>query len=171
MEFKQVIRERYSCKKYSPKHVPDEVLGRILEGGKAGPTAKIFRSTIYMYASHLGVLAKIDEATPCRYGATTVLAVAYDKENVYTLPRWRQGVGHRGCRHCRHASDAGCYRRGVDSCWINCFHARMLHELLGLPERGRKLLMLLDLGYAAEGSGPLPNHSLRKPLSETVTRI
>ena len=59
---------------------------------------------------------------------------------------------------------------GVDSCWINCFHARMLHELLGLPER-EELLMLLDLGYAAEGSGPLPNHSLRKPLSETVTRI
>ena len=46
----------------------------------------------------------------------------------------------------------------------------MLHELLGLPER-EELLMLLDLGYAAEGSGPLPNHSLRKPLSETVTRI
>lgn len=53
MEFKQVIRERYSCKKYSPKHVPDEVLGRILEAARLAPTAKIFRSTIYMYASHL----------------------------------------------------------------------------------------------------------------------
>ena len=29
--------------------------------------------------------------------------------------------------------------------------------------------MLLDLGHAAEGTGPLPNHSSRKPLSETVT--
>ena len=28
--------------------------------------------------------------------------------------------------------------------------------------------MLLDLGYAAEGAGPLPKHSDRKPLSETV---
>ena len=28
--------------------------------------------------------------------------------------------------------------------------------------------MLLDLGYAAEGAKPLPNHASRKPLSETV---
>ena len=29
--------------------------------------------------------------------------------------------------------------------------------------------MLLDLGYAAEGAGPLENHDSRKPLSETVS--
>ena len=28
--------------------------------------------------------------------------------------------------------------------------------------------MILDLGYAAEGAGPLPNHASRKPLEETV---
>ena len=31
--------------------------------------------------------------------------------------------------------------------------------------------MVLDLGYAAEGVGPLPNHSNRKPLEETVTYL
>ena len=31
-----------------------------------------------------------------------------------------------------------------------------------------EIVMLLDLGHAAEGAGPLPNHSSRKPLSETV---
>ena len=29
--------------------------------------------------------------------------------------------------------------------------------------------MVRDLGYAAEGAGPLPNHNSRKPLEETVT--
>ena len=33
----------------------------------------------------------------------------------------------------------------------------------------KQVLMLMDLGYAAEGSGPLPNHGSRKPLDETVT--
>ncbi len=37
------------------------------------------------------------------------------------------------------------------------------------PER-EELLMLLDLGYAAEGSGPLPNHSCETSV-RTVTRI
>ena len=43
-------------------------------------------------------------------------------------------------------------------------------EVLGLPGN-EEILMLLDLGYAAEGAGPLPNHDSRKPLSETVSYI
>ena len=34
-----------------------------------------------------------------------------------------------------------------------------------------EILMLLDLGHAAEGAGPLANHMSRKPLSETVSYI
>ena len=36
-----------------------------------------------------------------------------------------------------------------------------------LPEN-EEVLMLLDLGYAAEGAKPLATHSQRKPLAETV---
>ena len=43
-------------------------------------------------------------------------------------------------------------------------------EALGLPEN-EEVLMIMDLGYAAEGAGPLPNHESRKPLSETVTYL
>ena len=46
--------------------------------------------------------------------------------------------------------------------------ACLLQRALGLPEN-EEIVMLLDLGHAAEGAGPLPNHSSRKPLSETVT--
>ena len=56
----------------------------------------------------------------------------------------------------------------MDSCWLNRFDPDAAKERLGLPEN-EELLMLLDLGYAAEGTGPLPNHESRKPLSETVT--
>lgn len=34
-----------------------------------------------------------------------------------------------------------------------------------------EILMLLDLGIAAEGTEPLPNHNSRKDLSETVTYL
>ena len=45
-----------------------------------------------------------------------------------------------------------------------------LAEALGLPEN-EEILMILDLGYAAEGTKPLPNHASRKPLSETVAYL
>lgn len=39
------------------------------------------------------LLAKIDAVTPCRYGAPTVLVVAYDKNNVFTYPGGKRDSG------------------------------------------------------------------------------
>ena len=61
----------------------------------------------------------------------------------------------------------GAANAGVDSCWVN-FLTRTSWQSAG-PARNEEIVMLLDLGHAAEGAGPLPNHSSRKPLSETVT--
>ena len=57
---------------------------------------------------------------------------------------------------------------GVDSCWLNLFDPDKVAKALNLPEN-ESVLMLLDLGYASEGTGPLPNHDKRKSLEETVT--
>ena len=43
-------------------------------------------------------------------------------------------------------------------------------EKLELP-KNEEVLMMLDLGYAAEDGKPLPNHASRKPLSGTVTYL
>ena len=45
-----------------------------------------------------------------------------------------------------------------------------LAQALDLPEE-EEILMLLDLGIAAEGTEALPNHSSRKELAETVTYL
>ena len=40
MEFKEVVKNRYSCKKYSDRQVETEKLKAILEAGRLAPTAK-----------------------------------------------------------------------------------------------------------------------------------
>ncbi len=86
MEFKDVVKNRYSCKKYSERKVDRARLNEILEAGRLAPTAKNLQEQhIYVVESKEN-LAKIDKATPCRYGAPTVLVVAFDKNNVFTYP-------------------------------------------------------------------------------------
>ena len=93
MEFKEVIRNRYSCKKYSGKAVSDDQLAAILKAGRLAPTAKNLQEQhIYVVQSEEG-LAKIDKVTPCRYGAPTVLVVAYDTNNVFTYPGGKRDSG------------------------------------------------------------------------------
>lgn len=170
MDFNTLAEKRYSCKKYSDKKVDSTVLTKILEGGRLAPTAKNLQEQHIYVATSEDALKKIDECTPCRYGASTVLVVAFDKNNVYTYPDGDRDSGIEDAAIVATHLMLAAADAGVDSCWINCFHNNKLHTLLGLPEN-EEILMLLDLGYAAEGSGPLPNHFSRKPLSETVTEI
>ena len=170
MEFTTVINERYACKKYDGRAVPQKVLFEILEAGRVAPTAKnLQEQRIYVLQSDVA-LAKFDALTPCRYGAGTVLAVAYDKHNVFTYPGGKRDSGIEDASIVATHLLLAAANAGVDSCWLNKFDPEQAAEILGLPEN-EEVLMLLDLGYAAEGAGPLPNHGSRKPLSETVTYL
>ena len=40
MEFKEVIKNRYSCKKYSNRQVEKSALEAVLSAGRLAPTAK-----------------------------------------------------------------------------------------------------------------------------------
>lgn len=170
MEFKEVVKNRYSCKKYSDRQVEEAKLQAILEAGRLAPTAKNLQEQhIYVLRSP-EMLAKIDAVTPCRYGAPTVLVVAFDKNNVFVYPGDKRDSGVEDAAIVATHMILAAADEGVDSCWLNFLDPDKLAELLGLPEN-EEILMVMDLGYAAEGAGPLPNHGSRKPLAETVSYL
>ena len=168
MDFKELIKKRYSCKKYDGNQINSEQLQAILEAGRLAPTAKNLQEQhIYVMQSE-EALGIIDEVTPCRYGAPTVLVVAFDAEDVYVYPGEQRDSGIEDASIVATHMLLAAKDAGVDSCWINRFNPAELKEKLGLPEN-EEILMLMDLGYAAEGAGPLANHNKRKSLDETVT--
>lgn len=170
MKFQELARKRYSCKKFSDKAVDESLITSVLECGRLAPTAKNLQEQHIYVATSADALAKIDECTPCRYGAPVALVVAFDKTNVYTYPDGKRESGIEDAAIVATHLMLGAADLGLDSCWVNCFYPDKLHGLLGLPEN-EEILMILDLGYAAEGFKPLPNHDSRKPLSETTTYI
>ncbi len=170
MDFKEVVKKRYSCKKYSDKQVEKDKLDAILEAGRLAPTAKNLQEQhIYVIQSE-DMLAKVDAVTPCRYGAPTVLAVAFDKNNVFTYPGEKRDSGVEDASIVATHMILAAANEGVDSCWLNFFDPDKARVELGLPVN-EEVLMLLDLGYAAEGAGPLSTHDSRKDLSDTVTYL
>ena len=170
MEFKTVVQNRFSCKKYSNRQVESEKLAAILEAGRLAPTAKNLQEQHIYVVQNPDVLAKIDTVTPCRYGAPTVLVVAYDRNNVFTYPGGKRDSGTEDATIVATHMILAAADEGVDSCWINYLDPDKLAEALGLPEN-EEVLMVMDLGYGAEGAGPLPKHFDRKPLCETVSYL
>lgn len=167
MEFGEVIRERFACKRFEARQLEREQLEEILEAGRLAPTAKNLQEQRVYVAQSAQALAKVDAATPCRYGAPTVLVVAFNRKDVFTYPGGKRDSGVEDATivatHMMLAAKAA----GVDSCWVNFFDPEEIAKKLDLPE-DEEVLMMLDLGYAAEGAKPLASHSQRKPLSRTV---
>ena len=167
MDITDVMEKRYSCRSFDPdRPVQKAVLEAILEAGRLAPTAKnLQEQRVYVIQSDEG-LRKVDSITPCRYGAPAVIAVAYDRNNVFVYPGGKRDSGAEDATivatHMMLAAAGQC----VDSCWINFFDPEKAAEALGLPEN-EKLVMLLDLGYASGEHEP--GQKKRKALEEIVS--
>ncbi|ORT99644.1 Nitroreductase family protein [Anaerovibrio sp. JC8] len=132
MEFKQVIKDRYSCKKYSDRQVEKEKITAILEAGRLAPTAKNLQEQHIYVVQSAELLAKIDEATPCRYGAPTVLVVAFDKNNVFTYPGDKRNSGVEDATIVATHMILAAADEGVDSCWLNYFDPEVVAKKIRL---------------------------------------
>ena len=135
MEFLNLIKERYSCKKFDGRPIDESVLTAILEAGRLAPTAKNAQAQRVYVLTSPKALAALDSITPCRYGAPVVLAVAYDWNSVFHYPGDTRDSGGRRCLDCGRPYDA-CGKKmvGVDSCWVNFFDPEKLKKALTLPE-------------------------------------
>ena len=167
MDFSEVIKNRYSCKNFSARQISAEQLNAILVAGRLAPTAKNLQEQRIYVLQSLEALAVIDKVTPCRYHAPTVLVVAFNKNNVFTYPGDKRDSGIEDASIVATHMMLAATNEGVDNCWINFFDPDILAKELNLPE-DEEILMLLDLGFAADGVKPLPNHDKRKDLTETV---
>lgn len=170
MEYREVIAGRYSCKRYAETPVSDEQLQAVLEAGRLAPTAKNTQEHHVYVARTPEALQKVDEFTPCRYGAPVALVVTSNPSVAFTYPGGSRNSAEEDAAIVATHMMLAATDAGLDSCWVNFFDPQKAAEVLGLPE-GEEAVMVLDLGYAAEGTGPLANHTSRKELLETVTYL
>ena len=170
MDFIKLAKDRYSLKSYDSRKVEKDKLDVILEAAKLAPTAKNLQNNLIYVVESEEALAKVDELTPCRYGASTVLVISYDRSNVYTYPGGKYDSSFEDAAIVATHIILAAKSIGVDSCWINNFDPDQAREVFDLPEN-EDVVCFIDLGYPREGAGPLANHSKRKDLDEFVRYI
>lgn len=165
MDFENVIKERFSARKFSNKKVEKEKLDKILEAGRIAPTAKNLQPfKIYVVQSKEG-LQKIDKASPCRYNAPVVLLVCGDKETAFTKGDYST-YEMDSCIVTTHMM-LETTNVGIDNIWIEMFDKDILRREFDIPEN-LEPICLLPIGYRAEDCNPSPLHSKRKSINEIV---
>lgn len=171
MEYMDVVKNRYSCKMFdTTKQVSKEQLDAILEAGRVAPTAKNSQEQRIYVVQTESEIKKFDALTPCRYGAPTVLIIAFDKNNTFTYPGQKYDSGIEDATIVTTQMVLAATDVGVDSCWVNFFDPDKVSEVFNLPEN-EEVVALIALGYAEKDSSPLQNHFKRKPIEETVSYL
>ena len=165
MEFENVIRDRYSCRKFSSKMIEDEKLEKILEAGRIAPTAKNLQPFKILVVKSLDGIAKIDEASPCRYGAPCVLVVCGDTEDAFHSDVFNSYEMDSSIVATHMILEAT--NLGVNNIWIELFDKEMIQREFDLDE-SLVPVCLLPMGYADEEAGPSHKHFERKELEEIV---
>lgn len=165
MELEEVIKNRFSCRKFSDKVVEKEKLNKILEAGRLAPTAKNNQPIkIYVVQSEEAI-EKLDKATMCRYGAKTVLVICGNKETAY-----------RDGDYSSYEMDASIVTThmmleatniGVDNIWIRLFDGEVLRKQFNIPDNLIPVC-LLPLGYKIDECKPSYLHETRKNIEEIV---
>ena len=168
MEFETVIRKRTATRKFKNDQITNEQLNKILEAGRLSPTAKnIQPQKIYVIQSKEAI-TKIDQSTPCRYNAPTVLLVCSDKSKAFSKNN-----------HSTYEIDASIVAThmileatniGVDNIWIELFDKNKIKETFKLPKE-LETICLIPLGYKTDDYSTNPLHNQRKNIKEFVKFI
>lgn len=174
MDFLELCNKRYSVRKFSNKPVEEEKINKILEAGRIAPTAKNSQSQKIFYLKSEESLAKVNAATPMAYHAPVILMICYDTTISYKNPADTYIKNYDGGE-----VDAAIVTTmmmmqatelGLGTLWARGFDSQKLIDAFNLPANLHPVC-LLDIGYPADDSEPSERHTLRKPLSETLTVI
>ena len=165
LDFETIIRERTATRKFKNQKIETEKLNKILEAGRLSPTAKNMQPQKIYVASSSEALEKIDQVSPCRYGAATVLIVCSDKSIAWSKDDYST-YEMDACIVATHMM-LEATNTGVDNIWIEMFDKEKLKELFNLGETIEPIC-LIPLGYRTDDCPENPMHNKRKDLSDTV---
>ncbi|MEE3349286.1 MAG: nitroreductase family protein [Candidatus Gastranaerophilaceae bacterium] len=170
MDFLKLAHERYSCRKFSGKVVEQEQIDKIIEAGLAAPTAVNFQPFKIWVVRTQENLEKISEATPFRFGASTVFIIGADTKNAYVRRFDAKNFGEiDACIVTTHMMLA-VHDLGLGTTWVGAFDESKLKSLL--PEtKDYDIVALLPVGYPADDVSPSEKHYSRKSASEIVKYI
>lgn len=170
MNFLELAKERYSCRKLTDKPVESEKIERILQAAISAPTAKNLQPYKIWKVTSAESMAKIKQVTNYTFGAGLVLVVGVKNDDAFTRPFDNMNFGHIDgsiiATHIMLAVQA----EGLGTTWVGYFDAPKLQEII--PDmQGYDLIAIFPIGYPAEDAKPSNRHKERRAISEAVTEI
>ena len=166
MSFSELVKQRYSVRKYDSRTIEPEKLAAILEAGRLAPTGVNYQPQRILVVQGED-MEKMKGCSPCIYGAPVVMVVCYDKNESWKSRSGRD-IGDVDGTIVMTQMMYQAEELRIGSLIVGIYKEPLLRERFAIPEN-LSIVALLVMGYAADDCAPHPEfHASRKPMEETV---
>lgn len=170
LEFMNLLRNRYSVRKFSSQQVEDEKINMILEAGRLAPTAcNLQPFKVYVLKSK-EALETLQKCKLSHYGETLAFIVCCDKEKCWNREYDHKLSGEIDATIVTTHMMLAITSLGLGSTWIMNFVLEALIHEFNFPSNLEPISILV-VGYPAVDSGPSPRHYERKQISDLVESL
>lgn len=159
MEFTELIKNRYSCRRFKSAPVEKEKLDVILKAGHIAPTGHNDQPQRILVVTGEEGREKMKGCTKCHYDAPAFLITCYEKIGSPTQ--------HEDSAIVMTHMMLESYNQGLGSTWIKLIDMEKLREVFDIPFNF-EILGVLILGYPADNAKPSKLHFERYPMEHSV---
>lgn len=170
MDFSEMIRQRYSVRKYDSRPVEDDKLRTVLEAARVAPTAKDTQPFKIYVVKSKGAIERLRAITPMAFDAPVVIMVGAVFDECCQSPFSGKDYSYIDTSIVTDHMMLQAQALGLGTCWVGYFDPKLISKEFDIPE-GIEIKHLLPIGYPATDSVPGPMHSKRKSLEELVVEL
>lgn len=164
MTFDELIRNRYSCRKFRADKISREDILAVLEAGRVAPTAVNRQpQRIFVIESEDG-LKKVDECTKYGFGAPVNFLICYDKEAAWHRRSDNKDHGNIDAAIVTTHMMLKACEIGLGTTWVCAMDPKKTREVFNIPDN-YEIMGFLPMGIPADDAKPASFHYERNELN------
>ncbi|MDL2209330.1 nitroreductase family protein [Desulfovibrio sp. OttesenSCG-928-O18] len=167
MEYGQLIKERYSVRKFSDQPVEEAKIAAILEAARVAPTAVNKQPQRLLVIKSAEGMKKLADCTPYTFGAPMAIAVCCRTDEAWVRPYDNYNSGIIDASVVATHVMLAVHDLGLGSTWVGHFDTAAFRKAYNLPDTVEPVAVF-PIGYLAPEAKPAHLHEKRRPLEETV---
>lgn len=168
MNFIDLAKSRFSCRKFKDKKVEQEKIDKILEAALAAPTAVNKQPQKILVITDEDKLEKLKECTKYTFSAPLCFMICADKSKAYVRGYDSKNSAEIDASIVTTHMMLEAQDLDLGTTWVMAFNPQKARECFDIPEN-LEIIALLPTGYPADDVQISPLHSTSVSMEEMVS--
>lgn len=167
MEFMEVVKQRYSVRKFDSRPVDPELIQIILETARMAPTAVNRQPQRLLVLQSPDDMEKLAQCTKYTFGAPAAIIVGVDESAAWVRPYDQDNSGVVDASIVATHIMLAIRNLDLGSCWVGHFDPAAIRTKFNFPP-SVKPVAVFPFGYPAADCQPGSRHFERLPIADLV---